>query len=228
MSEPQTASPSTSPRLIETVTRTLRHEVGDLLQTIYSTVAILQERLPADLALERRFLADLRGRAEICKDELDAVHDIVLPISLNKAVVDLSELAAGLATSCSARNKSLGIRAETSGPLPVEADGTRLLQLGRLLLASACQSARHEIVIRTTAGKAEDEAEWTIADDGYGSTPDQLRWLEMPFATTQQALGGLGLALARKIIDLHGGRMTAENRPGEGFLVRMILPRGRL
>jgi signal transduction histidine kinase len=109
----------------------------------------------------------------------------------------------------------------------VPADGTRLLQLGRLLLASACQSARREIVLRTGPGKAEDEAEWTIADDGYGSTPDQLRWLETPFATTQQALSGLGLALARKIMELHGGRVTAENRPGEGFLVRMTLPRGR-
>src|SRR5690242_12596189 len=83
-------------RLLEVVTRTLRHEVGDLLQTVYSTVAILQERLSPGATLERRFLADLRNRAETCKNELDAIHDLVLPITLRPAPVDLAETVAGL------------------------------------------------------------------------------------------------------------------------------------
>ena len=70
---------SASQRL-EMVARTLRHEVGDLLQTVYSTVAILQERLAADQALERRLLTDLKGRAENCRNELDAVVDLVCPL----------------------------------------------------------------------------------------------------------------------------------------------------
>jgi two-component system, NtrC family, nitrogen regulation sensor histidine kinase NtrY len=214
-------------RMLESVTRTLRHEVGDLLQTVYSTVAILQERLPASLGLERRFLADLRARAEVCKDELDAAHDLVLPLQLSKTSLDLSEVAASLAAAASARHKSLAIRAETAGPLPVEADGHRLSQVGRLLLASACQSARRTVEIRTGRGPGEGEAQWTIADDGHGASPEQLLWLQTPFATTQQALTGLGLALARKVMEQHEGRVEVENRPGEGFLVRLILPRAR-
>src|SRR5262245_1200892 len=68
--------------LPEALARTLRHEVGDLLQTVYATVAILQERLPRDWSLERRVLTDLRGRAEVCKNLLDNVHDLVCPVSL--------------------------------------------------------------------------------------------------------------------------------------------------
>src|SRR5262245_19545532 len=61
----------TPPRsLPEAITRTLRHEVGDLLQTLYATVAILQKRLPADWDLERRILSDMRRRAESCKHML--------------------------------------------------------------------------------------------------------------------------------------------------------------
>src|SRR5579871_4459862 len=96
---PSATGSSATPPLLESVTRMLRHEVGDLLQTIYSTVAILQERFPPDARLERRFLADLRSRAETCKDELDAVHDLILPVALKAGRVDLAELAGSLAAS---------------------------------------------------------------------------------------------------------------------------------
>ena len=44
----------------EAIARTLRHEVGDLLQTVYAAVAILKERLPAECQAERRILTDMR------------------------------------------------------------------------------------------------------------------------------------------------------------------------
>jgi len=217
----------TPTHLLESVTRTLRHEVGDLLQTIYSTVAILQERVPQDAKLERRFLSDLRSRAETCKDELDAVHDLVLPVTLKFSHVDLAELAEGLVASANVRYKSLTVEIERSVPLPIEADAQRLNQIGRLLLAGACQSAQHHVLVRTSSGPDPDEVEWSIEDDGHGATPEQLRWLTTPFATTQQALSGLGLALARRIVELHGGRITVANQPGGGFRVSMVLPRRR-
>ena len=212
-------------RLLESVTRTLRHEVGDLLQTIYSTVAILQERIPAESQLERRFLGDLRGRAETCKDELDAVHDLVLPVALNTGPLDLSELAQSLAASFGARYRSLEIRAEAAEPQPVEGDGPRLVQVGRLLMAGACQSARRKIVVRVGPGSAPGEVEWSVVDDGHGASPEHLRWLQTPFATTQQALWGLGLALAKKVAELHGGRVYTESRQDQGFRVTLVLPR---
>jgi signal transduction histidine kinase len=216
----------TPERLLESVTRTLRHEVGDLLQTIYSTVAILQERIPRESQLERRFLGDLRGRAETCRDELDAIHDLVLPLNLRAGPVDLAELAEGMVASFASRQKSIKIRAEQSGPLPITADAQRLTQVGRLLLAGACQSARSEVVVGVRSVTSGDEAELTFADDGHGVAPEQLKWLTTPFATTQQALCGLGLALARRVVELHGGRVAAENLPGGGFRVTLTLPAG--
>jgi signal transduction histidine kinase len=225
MNQPAADEVLSPTQLLESVTRTLRHEVGDLLQTIYSTVAILQERVPPQAQLERRFLGDLRGRAETCKDELDAVHDIVLPIKLNTIAVDLAELAQNLVHSFAARYKSLEIRVESPGPMAIEGDGTRLVQIGRLLLTGACQSARRGIVVRIAAGANPNEVEWSIIDDGHGASAEQLRWLQTPFATTQQALWGLGLALAKKVTELHGGRVLTENRPDEGFRVSLVLPR---
>jgi len=45
----------------EAIVRTLRHEVGDLLQTVYAAVAILKDRLPAECQTERRILIDMRA-----------------------------------------------------------------------------------------------------------------------------------------------------------------------
>ena len=92
-------------------------------------------------------------------------------------------------------------------------------------MAGACQSARHKIVVRAAPGSTAAEVEWSITDDGHGASPEQLRWLERPFATTQQALWGLGLALANKVAELHGGKVCTDNRPDRGFRVTLVLPR---
>src|SRR5437588_2694557 len=95
---------SSPPRsLPEAIARTLRHEVGDLLQTIYAAVAILQKRLPAEATLERRVLADLRGRAVECKGLLDKVSDLVSPITLSVEPVELAQLAGNLVAAIAPR-----------------------------------------------------------------------------------------------------------------------------
>src|SRR5438093_6143915 len=92
----ETAGKPAPGNMPELITRTLRHEVGDLLQTLYATVAILQRRLPADWIQERRVLSDLRARAESCKNLLDIAHDYACTLGLSYAEVDLRELTARL------------------------------------------------------------------------------------------------------------------------------------
>jgi signal transduction histidine kinase len=221
----QKLSSSEQPRLLEMLTRTLRHEVGDLLQTVYSAVAIFQDRIPASCELEHRLLSDLRSRAEACKYELDAVHDLVCPLTLNLASVDLSELTSGLAAAAGPRFPQLQIRAETNGSLIITADPTRLAQVGGFLVRNACGTARRQILVRADGPEqAGAEVTWSVRDDGPGASPEQLAWLTTPFATTYNAQFGLGLALAQRVAHLHGGRIRAGNRPEGGFEVALILP----
>jgi signal transduction histidine kinase len=213
-----------SPRLVETIARTLRHEVGDLLQMVYSTVDILQARLPRDQNLECGLLADLRTRAETCKQELDAVHDILCPLSLNLGPVDLAEMVAVLVGTFTTRFPALQVRHESPGRLPTVGDARRLAQAGTLLMLSACQAAQQKVQVRTAAGPGPGEVEWSIKDDGFGASDEQIGWLAAPFSTTRNAQAGLALALTRRVAALHGGRITAENASEGGFRVRIILP----
>lgn len=213
-----------SDHLVEMVVRTLRHEVGDLLQSVYSAVAILQERLPRGQGLERTILGDLRLRAETCKNELDATHDLICPISLDWDWLELSELASGLAASFSLRSPGLQIVCDAPQPVKVWGDAPKLAQAGGLLLASLCQAARSKLAIRVARCEPDGSTEWSFTHDGPPATAEQLSWLNAPFSTTRHARLGLGLALAQRVVDLHGGRITTGDNGAGMFQIALILP----
>jgi len=213
-----------SVHFVEMVVRTLRHEVGDLLQSVYSAVAILQERLPRGQSLERTILSDLRGRAETCKNELDATHDLVCPLNLNLDWVELGELASSLAASFSLRHSGLQISCEAPRPIKVRGDAAKLGQAGTMLMLSLCQAARSKILMRVCQQPANGTAEWSFVHDGPAATAEQLSWMTEPFSTTRNARFGLGLAFARRVAESHGGRLSAaESAEGE-FQVVLTLP----
>jgi signal transduction histidine kinase len=209
--------------LPEALTRTLRHEVGDLLQTVYAAVAILQKRLPAEATLERRVLGDLRSRAEGCKRLLDNVTDLVSPLTLSIEEVDLAQVAAGVVAAVAPRYPALEIRAAPSPPVRVPADERRVTQVGELLLTQACEAARHQVWFRTQ-GPVDGEAEWTVTDDRPSVATEELEELFSPFEMIRHGNSRLGLALAQRLVLLHGGRIAAENMPEGGFCIRVTLP----
>ena len=223
MESAQSPGAPAAPSLAEAVVRTLRHEVGDLLQTVYATAAILQERLPSDWALERRIVGDLRARGEACKNLLDTVHDLVCPIQLHREPVNLAETAASLVDTFASRNPRLQVRAESVPAPAVMADVRRITQAGGLLLAYACQTARHEVRLRTQPGPAAGEVEWLVSNDGPGLTEEELERLRNPFATTRHSLPALTLALAYRLTQLHGGRMEVGRRPEGGLRVQVVV-----
>jgi signal transduction histidine kinase len=224
MELPQGATPPRTPNQSEIVARTLRHEVGDLLQTIYATVAILQERLSKELTLERRILGDLRGRAEACKHVLDTVHDLVCPLALTPAPVNPSDLAAALVSAAATRHPQLEVRAETTATPAISADQRYLTQVGTRLLTNACQRAQHRVIFRSAPGPGSAEVQWTVIDDGPEVPPDQLSRLLEPFQTTRPGHLGLDLGLANRLVKLHSGRMTAQTSAGGGLAIQAILP----
>jgi len=222
----QARKPGPAPALTqaEALARLLRHEVGDLLQTVYASVALLKERLPAEYEMEQRILKDLRTRGEMCKRHLDNIHDLVCPVSLTLEAVDLHELTTSLAAAASRQYPQVKVQAEIDGPLALVADPRRLAQLGQTLLATACESAQNQVICRVTPGPGPRETTWTVTDDGRGVPAEQTSQLFSPLSTTRHGHLGVGLALVDKLVRLHGGRVTADNVPGGGFRVTVILP----
>lgn len=205
--------------------RILRHEVGGLLQTVYSCVAILQQRLPATSELERNALTTLRAQGEACKNLLDTIHDFLLPPKLSLARVNLTELAATLVGKVAPRFSHLEIKTQGDKEVTISADSQALTQLGNFLLVKACNSAREKVEFNTIAGPVAGEAEWVIDNDGPGVPAEQLDSFLHTMAFAHEGRLIIGLAPAEQIIRRHGGRLDVVNRPEGGCSLRVILPK---
>jgi len=106
---------------------------------------------------------------------------------------------------------------------PVRADGDLLCQvlLGLLTNAAAAVPAGGEIAL---GARVRDGAiELAVADSGPGVPPDIRDRIFEPFFTTRADGTGLGLAVARQIVEAHGGRIVVADGPGGGACFTVVL-----
>lgn len=121
-------------------------------------------------------------------------------------------------------------------PLPeVQADPDKLLQVLLNLVHNAIEAQQGQpagsvrVVLRSTRFSAPGRRghpalEVLVEDDGPGIPSDDLEKLFIPFFTTKRAGTGLGLAISRRLVEAHGGDLTARSRPGGGSTFRLLLP----
>lgn len=103
-----------------------------------------------------------------------------------------------------------------------QSEGTRVTARSRLLEADEIASELGEDVDPATLGKT---VCLSIVDTGPGIPEDALPSIFEIFFSTKQSKGtGLGLAVTRKIVEEHGGRIRVESGPGRGTAFHMILP----
>jgi signal transduction histidine kinase len=117
------------------------------------------------------------------------------------------------------------------GPLPtLQADPVQIRQLMQNLLANALKFRRDGVPceIDVHAEVADGIAELTIADNGLGFDPAFATRIFRAFERLHGASvypgTGIGLALCRKIVERHGGTITADGREGEGATFTVRLP----
>ena len=91
------------------------------------------------------------------------------------------------------------------------------------VLINLLESARNADAKRVTVQVAATGRQLTVVDDGRGIPPDAIpRVFEPTFSTTSSG-AGLGLAIARRLVESWGGAITLESEPGKGTRVTLTL-----
>jgi PAS domain S-box-containing protein len=195
----------------------LRHPSGEA-ERRRSLEAIVQAAGQMD-----RLIQDLldAGRIEGGRLRLDAEPLAVEPV-VREAMLVLERAAA---------EAGVRLSAELPADLPlVLADRGRLLQVLANLVENAIRFTPRGGRITLRAAAAETEVTFAVADTGPGIAPEDLPHLFDRFWQAQRTGrggAGLGLAIARGIVEEHGGRIWAESRAGAGSTFCFTLPRSR-
>jgi nitrogen fixation/metabolism regulation signal transduction histidine kinase len=146
-------------------------------------------------------------------------------IELNNLVGEVLDLYRG-------DDKRLRLTFKPAATLPtVEADAGRMRQLLHNLIKNALEAgAGREQPIALTVGTRCSEGsncqqvELCVSDDGPGIPEEMLGRLFEPYVTSKPKGTGLGLAIVKKIVEEHGGILTAGNRPEGGAVITVRLP----
>ncbi|CAN7270877.1 ATP-binding protein [Variovorax sp. LjRoot290] len=166
---------------------------------------------------------------------LDIAHIEAGKLTLHARPMEFAELMSELADmfELQAAEKGLAFRFEPAGELPelVRADERRVRQILINLLGNAIKfTASGQVTLRLRY--AREFAAIEVEDTGPGMSAEELSRIFEPFARGTSAGpsapgAGLGLTIAKMLIDLMGGEMSVQSAPGAGsvFRVRLFLPR---
>ncbi|HET7810506.1 MAG TPA: ATP-binding protein [Steroidobacteraceae bacterium] len=218
------------------VARRLAHEIKNPL----TPIQLSAERM------RRRYLEQMKGEDAQVLDR--ATYTIVQQVEAMKAMVNafseyarapdmkvtrfpLNALVAEVADLHRVQESGVRIELDLDPQIDqVEADRGRVRQILNNLIVNGVEAVENStsgrVLIATrreTAGSAE-YATITVSDNGPGFAREVLGRAFDPYVTSKPKGTGLGLAIVKKIVEEHGGRVEADNRPEGGARVRVSLP----
>ena len=217
----------------------LSHELRNPLAPIRNTIEVLRRR--ADAAEEVRWSYDLIERqlshlTRLVEDLLDVSRITYGRLEIRREPADLAAIVrdAAVAVQPELGAKGLQLQVELPAtPIPVVADVVRLTQVVRNLLDNAFKFTPAGGSVWLTGERGPDGARITVRDSGAGIAAEELphvfRMFYQPSRHPAPSQGGLGigLALVRRIVEMHEGTVEVTSAgPGQGSEFTIRLPLG--
>jgi PAS domain S-box-containing protein len=206
------------------------HEVRNPLFSMTATLDAFEARTGAK-AEGARHLAVMRNQLVRLTHLMEDLLEYGKPPSVNLAPQPLEPLFAQAAEACAVLADQQGVLILRDLPRdvpPVMADKMRIVQVFANLLANAIQhsQAGSVVTLRAVPLPEHGDGSWVecaVLDSGSGFAAGDLPHLFEPFFTKRRGGTGLGLALVQRIVEQHGGTVTAANRPEGGAVMQVRL-----
>jgi signal transduction histidine kinase len=212
---------------VGTLASGMAHDFNNLLGGIVGYAGLLRLRLPADDPA-RRYVESIEraaGRAAgVTRQLLGIVRDEkarVAPFRVDRVLDEVSRLLR------ETLDPSIKVEVECADGLPaILGDESQVHQV----LLNVCLNARDAMpdggTLTVRADRLDGCVRVRIRDTGTGMDPETLSKVFDPFFTTKEVGrgSGLGLYMAYRIVERHGGRIDLDSEPGEGTTVEILLP----
>jgi PAS domain S-box-containing protein len=214
----------------------LSHELRSPLSAITGWAEILGRRGQTDPVLLKAgtvIRRNARLQARLINDLLDMSAVAAGKLQMERRPLDLSALVAEVTLSQLhlAQSRGVALVRGDAAPIAVEGDARRLSQVITNLLANALKFTEAGGRVEVRLSSAQGRARLAVQDTGRGISADFLphvfeRLRQEDGSSTRRAGGlGLGLAIARAIVELHGGEISAHSDgPGQGARFEVWLP----
>lgn len=214
-------------RALEGIAARLAHEVKNPLAAIKG-LSTHMARSAEDAKMKER-LAIVASEAERLQEIVDGFLSFSRGLDeLNIAATKPYDIARELSTLLEVRANDLGVPIEVRGSreLVLDADSKKLRQALLNLVLNAMQASEKGSAVTVEVAKscADGAAIVRVIDRGAGMTPDVLERIRKPYFTTKDGGSGLGIAIARGIIEQHGGTLDFESTRGRGTSAIVRLP----
>ncbi|WP_162914730.1 sensor histidine kinase [Desertibaculum subflavum] len=219
----------------------MSHELRTPLNAILGFAELIRDAIAGPLEERYRQYA---GNIHVAGTRLLGIIDDILDLShldrgqlqLNEATVDIGGVIDILVGrwDLAASSAGLLLQQDVAEGLPtIRADGLRLRQALSNLVRNAIEFTPEGGKISVSAMAEATGLVIRVADSGIGIDPAHLPYVTSPFHVEEPVQSrchqgaGLGLPLARRLIELHGGTLEIDSEPGRGTTVTLRLPRQR-
>jgi signal transduction histidine kinase len=216
----------------------LGHELNQPLGAMLSNAEaaeLLLNANPPDIEKVKAILADIRRDDQRAADVIGRLRALIRKGEPEPQRIDVNDVVRVITDLLGAEAASRGVILNANldlHPLPARADPIHLQQVvlnlalnGMDAMLNRPAGRRHMTVTTALADPATISV--TVSDSGTGIAPDKLKSIFEPFFTTKRQGMGLGLSIARTIIEQSGGSIWAENRPDGGAIMSFTLPMAR-
>jgi signal transduction histidine kinase len=213
-------------------------DVAHELRTPLSNIrGYLEAMLDGVLAPDEKTLDSTYEEAILLNRLVDDLQELAMAeagqLKLERSATDLTDVVDRVlrAMSPQAAEKRINLTAEfPADPPPVEIDSGRITQVLQNLLRNALAHTPEGGSVRVSAEQTGNQVEVAVSDTGSGIPPEHLpqifeRFYRVDPSRTRATGGsGIGLAIARQLVEAHGGRIWAESEVGKGSTFRFTLP----
>jgi signal transduction histidine kinase len=221
---------ATAGELSSSIAHELNQPLGAILTNAETAELILDSTSP-DLSEIKEILADIRRDDLRASEVIHRMRSYLKRTPFETKDIDLNdtmrEVFEFLSVQASARDIALYLQASPEA-LRVQGDPVQLQQVILNLMVNSMDAMAAMPNGRTVVGRTEmnggSSAVISISDSGPGIPPNRLNEVFDPFFTTKQQGMGIGLSIARTIVQAHKGRIWAENVAGGGAVFRLSLP----